>query len=392
DEPRRAKLQTLVDGKSKYVAACALGNRFCRVALVFLSFLLAQGFAPGLADRLNWDFDFRAILLGALMVAIPIEVLNLMIGELLPKSYSALYPSKVGSRLFGFIRATGTVLSVFALPVAAMANLVASRFGGRASFETPNQTEEEIKALVDSAEETGEIESEEKELIHSVFEFADTVAREVMTPRVDLDSMPVDTPAVDVARVMRETGHSRIPLFEETDDQIVGILHAKDLLMAMVEDVEVRVRDLMRAPIFVPEGKSLRELLTEMRTSKSQMAVVQDEFGGTSGVVTIEDIVEELVGDIVDEYDEEMPEVVAEGVDAWSVDGKTHLDDLNHEVGATFDSEEFDTIGGYVFGHFGRQPTMGESIEIDGYRFDVIETDGRRILRLIVRPAVPQGA
>ncbi|CAN5426053.1 hemolysin family protein [soil metagenome] len=389
DEPRRAKLQQLVDARSKYVAACAIGNRFCRVALVFLSFLLAQGFAPALSQKLGWEFDFRAILLGALLVAIPIEIVNLTVGELLPKSFSALHPSRVGSALFGFIRTSGTVLSIFAAPVAALANLIAARFGGRAGFETPNQTEEEIKALVDSAEETGEIETDEKELLHSVFDFTDTVAREVMTPRVDLDSAPVSTRAVEIAGVMRATGHSRIPLYEETDDQIVGILHAKDLLMSMVDDPNVRVRSLMRPVLFVPEGKNLHELLTEMRQSKTQMAVVQDEFGGTAGIVTIEDIVEELVGEIVDEYDEELPEVVAEGEDVWSVDGKAHMDDVNHQIGSAIESDEFDTIGGYVFGHFGRQPALGEGIEIDGYRFEVTGTDGRRILRLKIRPIPP---
>lgn len=389
DEPRRTKLQHLVDGRSKYVAACAIGNRFCRVALVFLCFVLAQGFAPALAARIGWEYDFRSILLGAFFVAIPVEIVNLLLGELLPKSFSALHPSRIGTKLYSFIRASGTVLSLFAAPVAAIANLIATRFGGRAGFETPNQTEEEIKALVDSAEETGEIEADEKELLHSVFDFTDTVAREVMTPRVNLDSAPVATPAVEVAKVMRETGHSRIPLYEETDDQIVGILHAKDLLMSMVDDPNVRVRNLMRPPMFVPEGKNLHELMTEMRHSKTQMAVVQDEFGGTAGIVTIEDIVEELVGDIVDEYDEERPEVENEGEDVWSVDGKAHLDDVNHQIGSEIESTEFDTIGGYVFGIFGRQPALGEVIETDGYQFEVTETDGRRILRFTVRKEVP---
>ncbi|MFM7743886.1 MAG: rod shape-determining protein, partial [Verrucomicrobiota bacterium] len=174
--------------------------------------------------------------------------------------------------------------------VTGVASLVAARFGGRATFTITNQTEEEIKTLVESGEESGEIEMEERNLLHSVFEFTDTVAREVMTPRVDLDAMPVTSAPAAVAEVIKESGHSRIPLYEETDDQIVGIVHAKDLYMALLNGHEPNLRELMRQPLFVPENKDLHELLSEMRAARSQMAVVQDEFGGTAGLVTIEEI------------------------------------------------------------------------------------------------------
>jgi len=161
--------------------------------------------------------------------------------------------------------------------------------------------------------------------------------------------------------------------------------------MAVAAGKPVNLRRLMRPALFVPENKPLHELLKEMRASRSQMAVVQDEFGGTAGIVTTEDIVEELVGDIVDEYDSEEPEIV-DRPEGWSVEGKTHLDDLNHRIGSNFESEEFDTIGGYVFGLFGRQPKQGETIEAEGFRFTVESTDGRRIQRLLVVPraAEPQ--
>ncbi len=241
--------------------------------------------------------------------------------------------------------------------------------------------EEEIRTLVESAEETGEIEEGEKELIHSAFEFGDTVAREIMTPRVDLDAVSIDTDPDELAKVIMESGHSRIPLYEGTDDQIIGVIHAKDLLQAMVMHEEVDIHKLMRTALFVPENKGLHELLTDMRLARTQLAIVQDEFGGTAGIVTMEDIVEELVGEIIDEYDVEEPELLPAG-DGWSVDGKLHIDDLNHFVESEFDSEEFDTVGGLVFGLFGRQPRPMESIEISGFRFTVTETDGRRILRL----------
>jgi len=209
----------------------------------------------------------------------------------------------------------------------------------------------------------------------------------VMTPRVDMDAMPVRSDPEDVIRMMQETGHSRIPLYEETDDQIVGVIHAKDLLMEVLsaKGKAVSLRKLMRPAMFVPENKNLHELLGEMNSNRNHLVIVQDEFGGTAGIVSIEDIVEELVGDIVDEYDVEEPEVV-HTASGFVVEGKTHLDDVNEEIGSHFESEDFDTIAGFVFGLFGRQPDAGESIVADGYRFTVRETDGRRILKLNIDP------
>ena len=306
----------------------------------------------------------------------------MVIGELVPKSYAILHPKRVSLGLYGFIRVASTVFSIPANLVVSLAGVFTARFGGRASLIQSSQTEEEIKILVESAEETGEIEKDEKELLHSVFSFTDKVAREVMTPRVDMDALPVQTDPTVLARVIEESGHTRIPLYEGTDDLILGFVHAKDLLMAFMDEPEkVNVRKLMRPALFVPENKDLHELLKEMRQGRVQMAIVQDEFGGTAGIVTVEDIVEELVGDITDEYDDDLPEIVHSG-EEWIVLGKTHLDDVNQAAGSSLDSEEFDTIGGYVFGLFGRQPRQGESMIEEGWRFLVEETDGRRIMRV----------
>ena len=388
-EKQRERLLSLMDRKSRLLAACAVGNHIAQICLVFLSFLLASGVAHLIVPGSDTP-TFGNLMMGAIIAALPAVVLNLVFGELVPKSFGGMFPHRVAFGLDRFVSAAALLLSLVAYPIAALANLITSRFGGRAGFATENQAEEEIKNLVESAEETGEIEKDEKELLHSVFEFTDTVAREVMTPRVDLDSLPIASDPQTLIHMIQETGHSRIPLFEDTDDQIVGIIHAKDVLSTIVSGETPNLRRLMRTPLFVPESKNLHELLQEMRISKSQMAIVQDEFGGTAGVVTIEDIVEELVGDIVDEYDNEEPEVVAEG-NGWLVDGKTHREDVNHEIGSSFQSDQFDTIGGYVFGLFGRQPNEGEVIDDFGYRFTIAKTDGRRIHRLLVEPIEEDG-
>jgi putative hemolysin len=378
-EVAAGQLQHLLDHRLRYIAATAFGNQACR----FLLFLVSVTLAPPLAAefRVRWG-SIAALIVATLIVLIPILLVN-MIVELVSQSYGALHAHRVALRYYRPIRVSAVVFALPTAIVTGLGNLIAKRFGGTASFTIANQAEEEIKTIVETAEGTGEIESDEKQLLHSVFEFTDTVVREVMTPRVDLDAQPVDADPAKVIELIKESGHSRIPLYEGTDDAIVGIIHAKDLLIAKQSGKPISLRELMRPAIVVPENKNLHDLLREMRHSRSQMAVVQDEFGGTSGIATIEDIVEELVGEIVDEYDEEEPEIVPEG-DGFLVEGKTHLDDVNGAIGADLESDEFDTIGGYVFGLFGRQPTQGDSIDEDGYRFAVAETDGRRIIKLRV--------
>src|SRR5581483_4718858 len=169
----------------------------------------------------------------------------------------------------------------------------------------------------------------------------------------------------------------------------VGIVHAKDLLQAIVEGNGCKISDIARPPYFIPESKSLHELLTEFRRGRTQMAIVQDEYGGTSGLVTIEDVVEEIVGDIVDEYDTEEQPVVRLDDGSWLIQGKLHLWDVNEAIGSHFESEEFDTIGGLLFGMFGRQPEIGDVIDSNGWTLKVVETDGRRVLRINARRNLP---
>ena len=262
-----------------------------------------------------------------------------------------------------------------------IAQVFARAAGGGVSLRRSNTMETEIRSLVESGGESGEFEEEETELIHSVFEFKETIAREVMTPRIDVDSASIDINPYDLVELIQTSGHSRIPMFEGTDDEIVGIIHAKDLLVTMLRGKPVNLRSLMRPALYVTENKSIHDLLADMRHFRTQLAVVKDEYGGTSGIVTIEDIIEELVGEIQDEYDNEDP-TVSETLNGFIVEGKTHVDDVNEEIGSKFESEDFDTIGGYVFGLFGRQPKQGEWIDDGTYQFTVTETDGKRIIKV----------
>jgi putative hemolysin len=376
---RAERLEWQIEHRASLVAATILGRQTMKLAMVFFGLMLASKLAA--TNSTGQEPIFSLTVWYSLLIVIPVGLLSMVI-DLVPKSYATLHPHRVAFRLDGFMRASWVLFGIPAAFITFIANLLTSRFGGQATFEIQNPVEEEIKVMVESAEESGEIEGDERELLHSVFEFTDTVAREIMTPRVDLDAKSISSDPKEVIKLIQETGHSRIPLYEDTDDQIVGIVHAKDILLeAMNTGEAINLRSLMRPALFVPENKSLHDLLREMRQARTQLAVVQDEFGGTAGIVTVEDIVEELFGDIVDEYDVEEPSIQQlEG--AYLVGGKMHVDDVNASLGSDFDSEEFDTIGGYVFGLFGRQPKPQECLDDGKWRFCVAETNGRRILQL----------
>lgn len=378
-------LERLLNDQANASAACKLGRDLSHFAIFVFTMLIAPTVAAWVDRWVGWDHTNygNIVICLAVLYAVPVAPLTEIVEQLF-RGFAIAHPHGAAQRLYPFINAASVLLGVPARIAMSFSTMLSSKVRPRGIVA--NQAEEEIMTLVESAQESGEIEHDERELLHSVFEFSDTMAREVMTPRVDLDAMPLNSDPQEIMRVIKESGHSRIPIYEGTDDQIVGIIHAKDLLLAMVNNGRnPNLQELMRPAIHVPENKPLNELLSEMKASRSQMAIVNDEFGGTAGVVTIEDIVEELVGDIVDEYDIEEPELEASGA-GWSVDGKMDIDDLNHVVGSNFESEEFDTVGGFVFGHFGRQPREGESIEIDGFRFTVTGTDGRRIERIQLEP------
>lgn len=394
-ERKASAFQELLSRKPSFVAACSLGSTTMRAWMVAMAILPAMPIVDWL--RSTWPVFERwatagnfglggVVLVSVLIMAIPIVALNVVFGELVPKTYAVTHPVATSLRLFGLVK---FFFALFSGPIAvfvAFAGLVTQRFGVKATFAVANQTEEEIKELLEEAGESGEIEEEEKKMVRSVFEFGDTIVREVMTPRMDMESVPIGSSLIDVANIVEETGHSRIPVFEGTDDNILGIVHAKDVLNALVHGKEeTTLREIVRPALFVPESKPLHDLLQELRQNKVQMAVVQDEHSGTAGLVTIEDIVEEVMGEIVDEYDPDLPQIVPMG-NGFLSDGKMGLDEVNSFVGSELESEEFDTIGGYVFGLFGRQPRNGDSIEMDHLRFTVRETDGKRIQSLWIEP------
>ena len=279
-------------------------------------------------------------------------------------------------------------LEILLTPVVAvltfLSNLIVKPFGGSASFVPTAADADEYKIIVDAGKESGVLDPVETSMIHQVLDFQDTVVRKVMTPRIDLTAQNITASTSDLVQIVRQSGHSRIPVFEGDLDNIVGVVHAKDLLN-LPDDVNrdtIPIREVMRLPYIIPETKKVGELLAEFRRSKQQMAIVRDEYGVTSGLVTIEDLLEQIVGEIQDEYDTEEPMIQVVDNNTTILNGLMGIGEVNDRMGLELPEDEADTIGGFLFSLLGHQAEQGERVTHEGVRFVVEATDGRRITKV----------
>lgn len=246
-------------------------------------------------------------------------------------------------------------------------------------------TEEEIQEIIDASEEEGLINPEENEMIRSIFALSDTVVREIMVPRTDMACVSVDTSVGEVLKTIITCGHSRIPVYDGTVDNICGLIYAKDLLKYWgMGDASINIKRIMRTPYFIPETKNLEELLQEFKRKRVHIAIVIDEYGGTSGLVTIEDLLEQIVGDIQDEYDLEEDWLVEESDGSVLVDARLPIEDLEEHFGIEIEREKFDTVAGLIFHLTGRIPKVGEEIENGNLRMTVLEGGERNIRKVRV--------
>jgi CBS domain containing-hemolysin-like protein len=305
--------------------------------------------------------------------------------EVAPKTYAVMHTERTVLFIARPIYYIGKVLRPVGAALILLANAIISPLPGRTLPKGPFVTEEEIRHMADVAEEEEAIEEEERELIHSVFEFGDTVVREVMVPRPDMVTAPANASVDEVLDTIVKAGYSRIPIYEGDNDNIVGVLYAKDLLKRVHESKGgLEVSSLARAPLFVPEQKKVSDLLREMQERRVHMAIVIDEYGGTAGLVTIEDLIEEIVGEIVDEYDQEEPLVEPVDEDSIRVDAKMPIDEVNEMLNVELPHEEWDTVGGLVFGLTGRVPLPGERVRFDSLEFLTERVAGRRIQKVVI--------
>ena len=375
-----ASLVKVVEDPAPYLNIVLLLTLLCHITATVL--------ATALALR---TFDDA----GEAIAAVGMTVLIFVFAELAPKTYSVQFTERAALWVGRPVYLLGRLLQPVGRSLLLISNAVMVVLPGKGLPKGPFVSEEEIRHLVDVAEEEEEIEEEERTLIHSVFEFGDTVVREVMVPRPDMIAIPSSWTIDEALEKIIEVGYSRIPIYEGDTDNIIGLLYAKDLLKRVHEGKKtVKLSSLGRAPTFVPEQKKVSELLREMQDQRVHMAIVVDEYGGTAGLVTIEDLIEEIVGEIVDEYDKEEPLVEPIDENTIRVDAKMPIDEVNEMLSVELPHEEWDTVGGLVFALTGRVPTPGEKVRYDSVEFTTERVTGRRIQKVIIArieaPAEPE--
>ncbi|MFO7589336.1 MAG: hemolysin family protein [Acidimicrobiia bacterium] len=312
-------------------------------------------------------------------------VLFFVIGEVAPKTYAIQHTDRAALALSGFLSAITNFPPLLALSRAliGLANILLPGKGIKAG---PFVTEEDLRTMADVAASEESIEREERQLIHSIFEFGDTLVREVMLPRPDMIAIEADATVEEAVERAIEGGFSRIPAYEETTDNIVGLVYLKDLVRRARAGAEREpVRASLRKAVFVPEQKHVAELLREMQSQQFHMAIVVDEHGGTAGLVTLEDLLEEIVGEITDEYDVEGPGVERLADGSLRVPGRLPVSDLSEELGMEIPDTEWDTVAGLVFNLLGHVPEEGETVGFQGLEFAAERVQGRRIATVAIR-------
>ncbi len=309
-------------------------------------------------------------------------VLILVFGEITPKTLAARRSEAYSLSVSPYINGLGIILSPVIRVLNLITNMLVKLLGG-AVPESQQVTEEEIRMLVNVGQEEGLIGSDEREMIDSIFEFDDTLVREIMVPRIDITAINSNDSLADAVNLITGVGHSRIPVYENTVDNIVGVIYAKDLLKPFILSKDKpRIMDLMRSAYYVPESKKVRDLFKELRNQKIHMAIVLDEYGGTAGLVTIEDVVEEIVGDIQDEYDHEENSIEKLGDGSLLVNARTPIYDINEMLELDLPDDEFETVSGLVFHSLGRVPAQGQELDIGNLHIVVEKVVGRRIVKL----------
>ncbi|MGC2190934.1 MAG: hemolysin family protein [Candidatus Dormiibacterota bacterium] len=322
----------------------------------------------------------------ALWAAVALAILVLLFCELGPKTYALQHSEVMARRVAGPVALVTRALSPLVTVLTAISAVFFRVLPGEGGRRNPFLTEEELKELVLASEQEGIVEEEEREMIHGVLEMTDKPVREVMVPRVQMVALPSDSTVGEAIAEIREHGHSRIPVYEETVDNITGVVYAKDLLGNTngAGPEELKVGSLARPPTFVPEAKRLGELLQEMQLAKTHLAVVVDEYGGTAGLVTIEDLLEEIVGPIRDEYDlAEQEEVQLVGPQEALVSASVSLDDVNELLHLHLEGEDFDSVGGLVYSHLGRIPSVGDTVDAGDGITITVEAIERRAIRTV---------
>ncbi|HEU4671430.1 MAG TPA: hemolysin family protein [Candidatus Limnocylindrales bacterium] len=381
-----ARVRRMLDEPGRFLAVVQIG-------VTFVGFLASAFAAVSLTGRLRGLFETVPALassaepIALIIVTLLLALFTIVFGELVPKSLALAHRERFAIALAGPVDILGQVLRPIVALLTGTTRIITRWFGVETQREASISTEE-LMLIVERGGEQGVLEAEEEQMIHAVIELGDRRVHEVMVPRIAIVALPVETAIDDAIDTIVGEGHSRIPVYEETVDEIVGILYAKDLLPFLKNGAEPRpnLRTLLRTPVFVPESMTIDDLLHELQRRKVHIAIILDEYGGTAGLVTIEDLLEEIVGEIQDEYDVEEPLVERLSDDEARIDGRASIDDLAETFDLELeleDEDEYDTVGGLIFHRIGGVPNPGDHIQVNGLVLTVESTDGRRVGKVL---------
>jgi putative hemolysin len=389
DEGNRGarRVQRLKDNPGRFLAVIQIG-------INFLGFLASAFAAVSLVDGMStWlttlgPLQGLANLVALVVVTGLLTIFTIIFGELVPKQIGLAHAEAVAISTSRFIDVLGAILGPLVGFLTWTTRRISRLFGADVAADE-RISAEELRLIIEQGGEQGILEAEEEQMIHAVIELGDRRVHEVMVPRIAMITLAASATSDEAIDKVIEEGHSRIPVYEETIDEIVGILYAKDLLPYLKDSAgdPPELRTLLRTPVFVPESMSVDDLLHEFQRRKVHIAIVLDEYGGTAGLVTIEDLLEEIVGEIQDEYDVEEPLIVKLSDDEARIDGRADVDDLaklfDIDLGLE-DEDEYDTVGGLVYHRIGGVPKPGDQVAVDGLTLTVETTDGRRVGKVLV--------
>lgn len=361
----------LVEDPNKLLGAILVGNNIVNIGASSLATVVATGI-----------FGTDGAGLAAAIATGVMTLLVLIFGEITPKSLSTQKSQEVACFVARPISLVVLIFNPVVKVLMFISNLIIRLFGGKIDTSKPFITTDELKTIVTVSHEEGVLEEEEKEMIYNVFGFGDSYTKDVMIPRTDMIAVDVNATYDEIIELYKQEQFSRMPVYQESHDNIIGVIYMKDLLLKQFDPKDFVISDFLRDVYFVHEFKRIDELFKEMRSKKIGMAIVVDEYGGTSGIVTLEDLIEEIVGDIDDEYDMTEDSFVKIADQEYLVDGSFRISDFNDELNLDISSNEFDSIGGFIIGLLDRFPDEGEVVVYDDITFKVEETMNNRINKL----------
>ncbi len=379
-------LAGLIDEPNKFLSSI-------QVVITLAGFLTSAEAAVSFSDDVGVWLEHAGIPYGTeisvVLVTLILAFFTLVLGELLPKRLAMLHADKIAMGVVKPILFISVIFKPFVWLLSVTVTLILKLLRQRTDVTSVEYSEDDVVSMLEAGQESGELKEEGKKMITSIFAFDDLLAYEVMTPRTDVFSIDINAPTEDYIDELMELRYSRIPVYEDDSDNIIGILYIKDYLIKAREAGfdNVDFRSILRKPYFVPETKNIDSLFFELQTTKQHIAILIDEYGGFSGIVTMEDIIEEVMGDIDDEYDEDEPEIQKVADDTYIVDGSMDLDDIDEELGIDLESETSETIGGFIIDILGEIPDendTGREIEYENCRFRIDSIKDRRIEQITV--------